>query len=214
MRSIAGWTGNIPDSPFDRYADDIVVHCNTEDQARSLLAATCRAARGLGLELHPDKTKIVYCKDTKRRGTSQHTSFDFLGYTFRARRVNGRNGLFMGFLPAMSKSAKKGDRPRDQGMAPQPSQRHGPVRSRLGDQRPGPGLDQLLRGLLPLRVVLPGKAHRRAPRPVGHAEVQTTARESRNSHGLGCTLLVSASLACSLTGISSCRANNRPARAG
>ena len=96
-----------PDSPFARYADDIVVHCNTENQARSLLASIAERLEGLGLELHPDKTKIVYCKDTKRRGTSQHTSFDFLGYTFRARRVDGQNGLFMGFLPAISKSARK-----------------------------------------------------------------------------------------------------------
>jgi RNA-directed DNA polymerase len=96
-----------PDSPFARYADDIVVHCNTENQARSLLASIAERLEGLGLELHSDKTKIVYCKDTKRRGTSQHTSFDFLGYTFRARRVYGQNGLFMGFLPAISKSARK-----------------------------------------------------------------------------------------------------------
>ncbi len=96
-----------PDSPFARYADDIVVHCNTENQARSLLASIAERLEALGLELHPDKTKIVYCKDTRRRGTSQHTSFDFLGYTFRARRVYGQNGLFMGFLPAISKSARK-----------------------------------------------------------------------------------------------------------
>ena len=61
----------------------------------------------LGLELHPDKTKIVYCKDAHRRGDAEHTSFDFLGYTFRARRANGRRGLFVGFLPAMSQSARK-----------------------------------------------------------------------------------------------------------
>ena len=96
-----------PGSSFARYADDIVVHCNSENQARNLLGLIAERLSGLGLELHPEKTKIVFCKDTKRRGTSKHTSFDFLGYTFRARRVYGRNGLFMGFLPAISKSARK-----------------------------------------------------------------------------------------------------------
>jgi hypothetical protein len=61
----------------------------------------------LGLELHPGKTKVVYCKDGQRRGDAEHTSFDFLGYTFRARRANGRRGLFVSFLPAMSQSARK-----------------------------------------------------------------------------------------------------------
>ena len=61
----------------------------------------------MGLELHPDKTKIVYCKDTMRRGDSEHVSFDFLGYTFRGRAVLGRRGLFVGFNPAMSTKATK-----------------------------------------------------------------------------------------------------------
>ena len=61
----------------------------------------------MGLELHPDKTKVVYCKDGKRRGGSEHTSFEFLGYTFRARRASGRRGRFVGFLPAMSQKAMK-----------------------------------------------------------------------------------------------------------
>ncbi len=63
----------------------------------------------MGLELHPDKTRVVYvyCKDTKRRRQAEHTSFDFLGYTFRARRVKSRDGYFVGFNPAMSVKAKK-----------------------------------------------------------------------------------------------------------
>ena len=60
-----------------------------------------------GLELHPDKTKIVYCKDTKRRDEAEHTSFDFLGYTFRGRLARGRRGFFVSFSPAMSPKAKK-----------------------------------------------------------------------------------------------------------
>ncbi len=96
-----------PGAPFERYADDAVVHCDTEAQARDLWAALAERLGSVGLELHPDKTKIVYCKDTKRRGDSEHTSFDFLGYTFRGRLAKGRRGFFTNFSPAMSAQAKK-----------------------------------------------------------------------------------------------------------
>jgi len=96
-----------PGSKFERYADDIVIHCDNEKQARNLLDSIAERLGSVGLELHPDKTKIVYCKDTRRPGNSEHTSFDFLGYTFRQRRVFGRKGPFMGFLPAISDKAKK-----------------------------------------------------------------------------------------------------------
>ncbi len=96
-----------PGSPFERYADDAVIHCNTEAQARELWAALAEHLGSLGLELHPEKTKVVYCKDTNRRGDFEHTSFDFLGYTFRGRTVLGRRGFFTGFNPAMSTNAIK-----------------------------------------------------------------------------------------------------------
>jgi group II intron reverse transcriptase/maturase len=96
-----------PSCPFERYADDIVVHCDTEQKARNLWAAIANRLGAFRLELHPEKTKIVYCKDTKRRGDFEHTSFDFLGYTFRGRRVKGRQGYFVGFNPAMSGKARK-----------------------------------------------------------------------------------------------------------
>jgi len=96
-----------PGCPFERYADDVIVHCNSEHQARRLQAAIAERLGTLGLELHPEKTKVVYCRDAARRRDSEHTSFDFLGYTFRARRARGRRGLFMSFLPAMSDKAKK-----------------------------------------------------------------------------------------------------------
>ena len=66
-----------PGCPFERYADDVVIHCNTEQQAQQLWADVAERLGSLGLELHPDKTKIVYCKDTKRRDEAEHTSFDF-----------------------------------------------------------------------------------------------------------------------------------------
>jgi RNA-directed DNA polymerase len=96
-----------PSSPFERCADDIVVHCGSEQEARNLLAAIANRLRALGLELHPGKTEIVYCKDTKRRGSYEHTSFDFPGHTFRGRLVRGKYGYFVGFNPAMSGKARK-----------------------------------------------------------------------------------------------------------
>ena len=91
-----------PGSPFERYADDVVIHCDTEAKALHLWAALAERLGSLGLELHPTKTKVVYCKDTHRRRDYEHTSFDFLGYTFRGRLAKGRRGFFMNFLPAMS----------------------------------------------------------------------------------------------------------------
>lgn len=97
------WRSN----PFERYADDIIVHCDTEQRARNLWAAIANRLKGFGLELHPEKTKIVYCKDTKRRRDYEHTSFDFLGYSFRGRLVKGKHGYFVGFNPAISGKARK-----------------------------------------------------------------------------------------------------------
>ena len=96
-----------PDCPFERYADDVIAHCASEQQARDLRAAIAERLGSFGLELHPEKTKIVYCKDASRRRTSEHTSFDFLGYTFRGRRAKGPRGYFVSFSPAMSATAKK-----------------------------------------------------------------------------------------------------------
>jgi RNA-directed DNA polymerase len=96
-----------PDTPFERYADDIVVHCRTETQTRLLWAEIATRLRTVGLELHPEKTKVVYCKDANRRGDSKHTSFVFLGYTFRARLARGPRGHFRSFAPALSPAARK-----------------------------------------------------------------------------------------------------------
>ncbi len=96
-----------PSCPFERYADDIVAHCDSEEQARQLRAAFAERLGTLGLELHPDKTRTVYCKDANRRGASEHVSFDFLGYTFRGRLARGPAGHFVSFSPAMSTKAIK-----------------------------------------------------------------------------------------------------------
>jgi RNA-directed DNA polymerase len=97
-----------PAVQFERYADDAVVHCVTERQARQVLAALEDRMEEVGLRLHPDKTRIVYCRDNVRRGAFEHTSFTFLGFTFRQRPAKDRNGRrFMRFLPAISKDAQK-----------------------------------------------------------------------------------------------------------
>ena len=92
--------------PFVRYADDIIVHCRSEAQAQGILKLIGRRLTRCKLQLHPDKTKIVYCKDTKRPGSYRHESFDFLGYGFRPRLCKGRS-YFVGFTPGASKSAVK-----------------------------------------------------------------------------------------------------------
>jgi RNA-directed DNA polymerase len=69
-----------PDCPFERYADDIVAHCDSEEQAQNLRASMAERLESLGLELHPEKTKVVFCKDANRPGKAEHTSFDFLGH--------------------------------------------------------------------------------------------------------------------------------------
>jgi RNA-directed DNA polymerase len=95
-----------PEAPFERYCDDGVVHCETEKQALSVRDAIARRLANCGLELHPDKTRIVYCKDANRRATYANKRFNFLGYTFRARSAVGNAGkAFASFQPAVSRDA-------------------------------------------------------------------------------------------------------------
>ncbi|WP_222432195.1 reverse transcriptase domain-containing protein [Leekyejoonella antrihumi] len=93
---------------FERCADDAVVHCVTKRQADRLVVAIADRMGQLGLQLHPTKTKIVYCKDSNRRDSYEHTSFTFLGFTFRPPRARRKDGMrFTAFLPAISKEALK-----------------------------------------------------------------------------------------------------------
>jgi RNA-directed DNA polymerase len=97
-----------PSVSFERYADDAVVHCVSEAEARHVLAAIARRMMQVGLELHPDKTRVVYCKDGQRSGSYERERFDFLGYTFRPRLSKSRNGqFFVNFSPAVSDDAAK-----------------------------------------------------------------------------------------------------------
>ena len=93
-----------PAVAFERFADDAVIHCVSERQARRVRDAVARRLVEVGLELHPDKTRIVYCKDSNRRETYEQVSFTFCGYTFRPRKAYNqrRHVAFTGFMPAVS----------------------------------------------------------------------------------------------------------------
>jgi RNA-directed DNA polymerase len=98
-----------PGCPFERYADDGVVHCKSRRQAKFVLAAITTRMTEVGLRLHPEKTRIVYCQDSSRRAAHEHTRFTFLGFMFRPRTArNSKDGTyFTSFLPAMSSEALK-----------------------------------------------------------------------------------------------------------
>ena len=97
-----------PDKPFARYADDGIAHCGSLNDAQALQESLKQRLEECGLELHPEKTRIIYCKDDDRKGDYLETSFDFLGYTFRPRRSkNWKGKYFINFTPAVSNKAKK-----------------------------------------------------------------------------------------------------------
>jgi RNA-directed DNA polymerase len=97
-----------PDKPFERYADDAIVHCRTKAEAWRVKEEIAQRLAECGLTLHPDKTKIVYCRDQLRQGRYPQVQFDFLGYSFQPRQAKSRWGnLFLGFLPAISAKAAK-----------------------------------------------------------------------------------------------------------
>jgi RNA-directed DNA polymerase len=97
-----------PHVPFERYADDAIVHCRSEAEAQRVRATIAARMEECRLELHPEKTKIVYCKDGKRGRSYPNEKFDFLGYGFQPRRTKSRVGnFFVSFSPAISDKAGK-----------------------------------------------------------------------------------------------------------
>jgi len=93
-----------PQNPWERYADDAVIHCRTEQEAKTLLFQLNTRMAECRLELHPDKTKIVYYRSDVNPEHYEHESFDFLGYTFRRRIVKSKHGNFFNAL--LQQSAK------------------------------------------------------------------------------------------------------------
>lgn len=100
---------NYPRVAWARYADDGLVHCRSLEAAKAIHGVLKTRFKECVLELHPDKTRIVYCKDDDRREDKvQEIKFDFLGYTYRPRRAKNRYGkFFVSFLPAVSNKAAK-----------------------------------------------------------------------------------------------------------
>ena len=97
-----------PTIPFERYADDIILHCRSKKQAHWIKARIKERLAEFKLELHPKKTKIVYCKDGKRNGNYGNEKFDFLGFEFRPRKAMNKYGkCFLSFIPAVGKGAIK-----------------------------------------------------------------------------------------------------------
>ncbi len=97
-----------PGNPFERYADDMVIHCRTYEQAQELLEAITGRLTECNLTVHPEKTKIVYCKDGKLRMKYTDTRFKFLGFDFRSRVARSNTGkLFLEFGPGISREAER-----------------------------------------------------------------------------------------------------------
>lgn len=101
-------TRTFPQNQWARYADDGLVHCRTQNEAAEILEKLNTRMAECGLQLHPSKTRIIYCKDDDRRGSYPEQKFTFLGYTFRPRRSKNRKGkFFINFTPAVSNEACK-----------------------------------------------------------------------------------------------------------
>ena len=103
------WIGREnPQNLWARYADDGVIHCQSKVDAEIVLEKLRLRLQECKLEIHPEKTRIVYCRSDKYPGRHEHESFDFLGYTFRRRRVKSKQGIFFNaFTPAVSNSAQQ-----------------------------------------------------------------------------------------------------------
>jgi RNA-directed DNA polymerase len=103
-----------PQNPFERYADDIVIHCHSKEEAEQLLVKLQNRMQKFELALHPEKTKIVYCKNYKRTETHEHESFTFLSYSFQPRSkrssFGGINKTYIVFAAAICSKAKTGIR--------------------------------------------------------------------------------------------------------
>jgi len=165
-------TRTFPAIPFERYADDCICHCSSEEEARALGEALEARFAACGLVLHPQKTKLVYCKDTNRRGDFPIQSFDFLGYTFRPRRAKWRGGQIRRLVLARRQPGRAESNPADDpAMGTPSSERPGPGGSGTGIQPIYPRLDQLLQPLLQVGTGLDLAPGRCLLDPVGAQQV-------------------------------------------
>ena len=165
--------------PFERYADDIICHCKSAEEARALWGAIVDRFAVCKLVLHPQKTKIVYCKDVNRRGDFPNIHFDFLGFQFRARKImwvkRDRRIFAHSFQPAASpKALTRISREISKLGATSP---HGQVPERTGAdvQSVHPRLDHLLQPLLQDAAASDPETDRCLCHPVGTSQVQADA---------------------------------------
>ena len=181
MRSTSGWTAN---TPAVRSSVTRMMWSSTATPSNrpNNCGPTSLSGSGLwALSCIPTRRRSCTAKTRTAVTSREHTSFDFLGYTFRGRLARGRRGFFVSFSPAMSPNAKQaiGEQIRDWHLNRRSATDLAGLAGAINAQ--DPRLVQLLRGLLPLRVVCHRSAHRRTPRPMGDAEVQTIARPTHQS---------------------------------
>ena len=204
-----------PGCPFERYADDIVADCDTEEQARELRAAIAERLGALGLELHPGKTKIVYLQGRQPPGGLR-------AHELRFPRLHLPGAAWPRGQGAISLASPRLSAPRQRRRK---ASRSGTGTSTAAAARTCPAwpreINPQVQGWInyysassPLRVVFPGMAHQRAPCAVGHAQVQTIPRQVRQSDGLAAEGVSTKARACSPTGSSSRSPKGRPVGAG
>src|SRR5262249_160509 len=163
---------SFPSVKFERYADDAIAHCASKAKAEHLLASIGNRLAEVGLQLNPAKTRIVYCEDGRRRLNHEHTSFTFLGFTFRARGARSRERCQFHRLPARRQQARP--QQDEQGSAPlaaPPAHRPHPRRPRTQDQPSRARLAPVLRCLLPDSTGSTPTAHQCLPGALAPTEV-------------------------------------------
>jgi hypothetical protein len=162
-----------PDLPWCRYADDGLVHCRTEQKAEANRAELQARLEVCGLQMHPTKTKIVYCKDYRRRRTYPNVKFDFLGYQFRPRRVatSQRTEFSCGYTPAVSPTALKSMRATIRSLHI-PDKRRGRWLRSPGRSIRSSWVDRLLRTVQPFGAVHSGQLRQSQAEGVDNAKVR------------------------------------------
>ena len=172
-----------PEVPFERYADDVIVHCRTEAQAKVLQRSIEARLARCRLRVHPQKTRIAYCKDSNRLESHSVQSFDFLGFTFRPRLARNRRGVFfVSFSPAVSRRAATALRQRAATIVRCPA----PNRHRFGwlgsaAEPDAARLDQVLRRVPAVSVARNPAIGGPLARPLGDAKVQAVQESTLES---------------------------------
>jgi RNA-directed DNA polymerase len=200
-----------PHISFERYADDAICHCKSAEEAEALRSALADRFAACKLVLHPQKTKIVYCKDANRRGDFPNQSFDFLGFNFPSEENDVARSHPHARLPARRQpKGADGHQPDNPAVDASSSQRQGPAGAGPDVQPVHSRLDQLLRQLLSDEVASDPKEDRSLCHPLGAPQIQTVASPNQRGARLVCAVASGKSEALrSLAAMSWKRPNNR-----